>query len=505
MFHILYYLDTSLSRCPHKITNFDLGLQKFKMSHPVKIAFSLAVASGLGYFIYRTIDARNGQSASGEEASSKDNTTIGLTSRQIEIIKSTAPILEEHGTTITTVFYNNMLTAHPELNNVFNTTNQLNGHQPRALAGSLLAYVSHIDDLSALSSAVELICNKHASLYIRPEDYKIVGKFLLEAMKEVLRDALTEEVQSAWEAAYWVLAHILVNRENELYTQCEEGWTDWRDFRVCKKIPESDEITSFYLRPVDGKPLPAFRPGQYISVRVDVPELKHAQPRQYSLSDKPRSDYYRISVKKESELRPENSETDNVCRVHVHPGYVSSILHDSTEEGDIVQVSHPFGEFFLSGEEATHPIVLLSAGVGVTPLMSILNTIISTKSARQRKIHFIHGSRTDESRAFRNHVQSLAQRDKHPGFQTTFFTTKPSSSFENDKQGVNCHYRSGRINVDKLDSVKDLYLDDSSTEFYICGPEKFMRDTEDGLRSRGISAEQIKMELFGTGGLSRHF
>lgn len=124
----------------------------------------------------------------------------GLTPSQLQLIKATVPVLVEHGQTITTVFYKNMLAAHPELNNIFNVPNQRNGHQTRALAGALFAYAANIDNLGALGPAVELICNKHASLYIQPEQYQIIGKHLIEAMGEVLGDALTPEIKEAWES-----------------------------------------------------------------------------------------------------------------------------------------------------------------------------------------------------------------------------------------------------------------------------------------------------------------
>lgn len=102
-----------------------------------------------------------------------------LTPEQVQVIKATVPVLAQHGEAITIKFYADMLEAHPELKNVFNNTHQATGHQPRALAGSLYAYASNIDDLGKLSPAVELICNKHASLYIRPEHYAIADILLL--------------------------------------------------------------------------------------------------------------------------------------------------------------------------------------------------------------------------------------------------------------------------------------------------------------------------------------
>jgi nitric oxide dioxygenase len=216
--------------------------------------------------------------------------------------------------------------------------NQLTGHQQQALAGTLYAYASYIDDLGVLAPAVELIVHKHASLYIRPEHYNIVGTYLLAAMKDVLGHALTPDILEAWTAAYWQLANLLISKEESLYKEAE-GWTDWRDFTIASKIRESDEIMSFYLKPIDGRPLPTFRPGQYISVRVDVPGLEYSQARQYSLSDKHAPHCYRISVKREQGLDPK------MPTAKAHPGYVSNIMHDVKKDGDVIKVSHPSGRF----------------------------------------------------------------------------------------------------------------------------------------------------------------
>lgn len=407
---------------------------------------------------------------------------------QIQLIKATVPVLAEHGKTITDVFYENLLGENPALNNIFNIPNQRNGHQSRALSGALYAYATHIDDLGALSSAVELICNKHASLYVQPEHYKVVAKYLMEAMGQVLGDVLTPEIKDAWGAAYWQLADLMIARENQIYRE-SEGWTDWREFKIADKVKESDEITSFYLAPVDGKPLPRFRPGQYISVQVFVPELNCIQPRQYSLSDKPSPGYYRISVKKEARLK--------IADAPAHPGYVSNLLHDTFNKGDTLEVSHPCGNFFLSALEdsSSHPVVLLSAGVGLTPLTSMLNTLTSKSASMERKLHFIHGARTSGVRAFREHITTLSK--EYPNLEVTFFTSLPS---EGEKQGVDYHF-AGRVDLSKLDAKKDLFLDNQDAEYFVCGPASFMTDMESSLKAQGVKADHIKMELFGTGGV----
>jgi nitric oxide dioxygenase len=186
-----------------------------------------------------------------------------LTAEQKELIKASVPALKEHGVEVTKIFYNNMLSENPCLKDIFNSANQVHHHQPRALAASVLAYAANIDNLSALGGAVNLIASKHASLYVRPEQYAIVGKYLLAAMKEVLGDALTPELLEAWKVAYGDLADIFIKAEDNLYKHAH-GWTDWREFRIARKVEESSEVTSFYLEPVDEhvKPLPPFLPGQ---------------------------------------------------------------------------------------------------------------------------------------------------------------------------------------------------------------------------------------------------
>ncbi|KAK9236151.1 hypothetical protein V1525DRAFT_233273 [Lipomyces kononenkoae] len=413
---------------------------------------------------------------------------MGLTKEQTEIIKATVPVVQEHGFQITKTFYGNMLRERPELNAVFNTTHQVTGHQARALAGSLYAYAANIENLEVLAPDVKLIAHKHASLFIRPEQYNIVGEYLLAAMKQVLGDACTPEILDAWGAAYWQLAHILIDEEDKLYRQSED-WKDWRQLRIAKKVPESEEITSFYLEPVDESPLPGFRPGQYISVRVLVPGLKYPQARQYSLSDSARPEYYRISVKKELGL---DTAAPGAA---THPGYVSNLLH-SLEEGNALEVSHPFGDFFLLDDDNASPVVLLSAGVGLTPLISILNTLVSQKTSADQKIHFIHGARRASNRAFKDHVRSVAKA--HPNLKVTFFASSPSS---NEEQGVDYDH-AGRVELQKLEK-KDLFLDNKRTTYYVCGPEEFMVVMLRSLVDRGVDPSQIKMELFGTGGVRR--
>ncbi|RMZ74596.1 flavohemo [Pyrenophora seminiperda CCB06] len=415
-----------------------------------------------------------------------------LTPSQVQTIKSTVPVLAEYGAAITTRFYKDMLIANPELKNVFNNTHQATGHQAQALAGALYAYAANIDDLGKLSPAVELICHKHASLFIRPEQYEVVGKHLLETMSTVLGNAATSAILEAWGAAYWQLANIMIAKEEDMYKETSY-WPDWKDFTIVKKEKESEEITSFYLEPVDTNlKLPMFKPGQYISVNIFVDELDGGawQARQYSLSDAPGKNYLRISVKKEPGI--EIGEPKHMT----HAGYISNLLHERKMEGDVVRVSHPFGDFFFDAGKISQdtPVVLISAGVGLTALTSIFNFL--TEQRPTQPITWIQGARNSKTRAFKKHFDQCAISKEN--VHTLYFSSSPT---EKEIEGQDYSIK-GRVNLDLVDS-KYLHTDNSNTQYYCCGPTQFMLDVEARLKSYGVPSERVKMELFGTGGVPR--
>lgn len=407
-----------------------------------------------------------------------------LTASQQAIVKSTAPVLKEHGTTITSLFYKNMIGAHPELRNVFNLSNQRNGDQPKALAASVLAYASHIDDLGALGGAVERIAQRHVSLRVTADQYPIVGKHLMEAIATVLGPALTPEIADAWTAAYQQLANIFIAREDEMYKDAGE-WAGWRKFRIEKREKESTAVESFYLVPEDGEPLPSFQPGQYVSLRVRVPQLDNIwQCRQYSLSEAPSSDHWRISVKKEAK-----KEDD--------PGVVSNLLHDNYKVGDVVEMSFPRGEFSVDIKDPTKadvPIVLLSAGVGVTPEMSILEGILSSDSqTKTRPVRWIHAAKDGEELPFAKQVRSIAaERDT---VDTVFFLSQVKTE---EEKGRDFDFQ-GRMDLDVLDQDKHLFIQDPKTEYFMCGPQTWMLETRAKLEQLGVSQDRVRLELFGTG------
>ncbi|PNP66724.1 hypothetical protein FNYG_13454 [Fusarium nygamai] len=412
---------------------------------------------------------------------------MALSYQQTRLIRGTIPALTDHGERITTIFYRNMLRDHPELNDYFNTVNQANGRQPRALTAVILSYANNINHITELIPKMERMCHKHCSLGIKPEHYGIVEKYLIAAFAEVLGPAMTPQVREAWQKAYWMLAKMLIGREAQLYRDFGK-WQGYRKFRIEKKVEESDDIYSFYLVPVDGKRLPSFQPGQYVSVQVPIADKGYVQSRQYSLSEAPRPDYYRVTVKRDEGLHMTRSGR-YLGGDALNPGVVSNLLIDMKDEGDIVELTHPAGEFYLDMSNTSNvPIVLISAGVGVTPMMSILNTV----SERQphRPVSWIHGSR--RSVPFYDQVRRIARN--RPSFRTNIFKTHLA---ESDVYGITYDH-DFRMDLAKVDK-EDLYLCNSSTEYYICGPEQFMLEMAEYLKAQKVDAPRMHFELFSTG------
>lgn len=403
-----------------------------------------------------------------------------LTPSQMAIIKATVPVLQAHGETITRVMYRNMIEAHPELHNVFSTTSQATGRQPRALARAVLAYAMYIDDLPKLEHAVERIAQKHASLFIQPEQYDIVATYLLGAISQVLGDAATPEIVDAWSAAYSILAKVFIGREQELY-RADKEWTGWRKFRITRKKVEAKWVVSFYLEPVDGVvPLPKFLPGQYVSLQVFVPQLAYNQSRQYSLSHAPEEAgrFYRVTIKRD---RDDETGVD---------GLISNMLHDSYEEGDTVELSHPHGEFFLDPSDVSRegaPVVLVSAGVGATPLVSMLQAL-SQPSAVKRPVSWIHTSRSKATQPFADEVVSIVNGGLKDRISTRVHL----------RQGVHGEGLS-RLDILALDPEAELFVHDPRSEYYICGPEAFMLDLRRTLVDLGVKNNRVYLELFATG------
>lgn len=246
------------------------------------------------------------------------------------------------------------------------------------------------------------------------------------------------------------------------------AWTDLREFRVDRKIIENKQQTlcSFYLVPVDGKPLPAFKPGQYLTFHLPSADPNKPLIRCYSLSDKPHPDHYRVTIKKEPS------------------GRGSTFFHEQVQVGDILKVKAPAGQFYLDTAE-TGPIVLIGSGVGITPVLSMLNT--SLGHSPQRPIWFYYGVRNGEEAIMQEHLNTLATQ--YPNLHLYLCHSQPKA---HEIQGTDYHH-AGRIDITLL----RLTLPLKPHHFYVCGPQAMMDTLIPNLKDWGVPDLHIHYESFG--------
>lgn len=392
-----------------------------------------------------------------------------LNEQHINIIKSTIPLLENAGPALTQHFYQRMFSHNPELKDIFNMTHQKTGRQGVALFEAIAAYAKNIDNLAALTSAVERIAQKHTSFNIQPEHYQIVGHHLIETLRELATEAFTQEVEEAWTAAYLFLAQIFIDREGELYLQRKQaigGWSAAREFIVKDKTMESQLVTSFVFEPKDNNTVLDFHPGQYIGIEVKPENGHYKEIRQYSLSQKPNGKTYRISVKREG------VNTDNV-------GLVSNHLHDHVEVGDSVKLYAPAGDFYYVEREK--PVVLISAGVGVTPMQAMLQSL---SGIEDKQVTYLHACETQEQHSFIEEVNDL--------ISINGWNQKTWYRCSHEKIAAS-HQHFGEMNLDSITS--ELPLDNG--DFYVCGPVPFMDFVVKQLDELNVPRERVHYEVFG--------
>jgi len=388
-----------------------------------------------------------------------------LSQNTIDIVKSTAPVIAEAGPAVTAHFYDRMFSHNPELKEIFNLAHQKSGRQPEALFNAVSAYAANIDNLAALLPAVEKIAQKHTSFSITPEQYDIVGTHLLATIDELLSPG--QAVLDAWAEAYGVLAGVFIDREEQIYRQSEEqagGWRGTRDFELVEKQQESDLITSFVFQPVDRGQVMPYQPGQYLGIHIKPEGFEHQEIRQYSLSSAPQPDRYRISVKREE------------------GGKVSHYLHTSLQVGDRVKLVPPAGDFQLK-RESGQPITLISAGVGLTPMLSMLESLLD----HDAPVNWLHATENGRVHAFGEQVQQLANNHAH--IRSTVWYREPS---EEDR-------RQERFNFTGLMDLNEIrdQISDPQMQFYFCGPLAFMQFVAQQLSAMGVGSERMHYECFG--------
>lgn len=400
-----------------------------------------------------------------------------LSEKTIRIVKEITPVVAANAEAVTTRFYVRMFEGNPEVKPFFNQAHQHSGGQQKALAGAICAYFSHIDNPAVLMPAVELIAQKHCSLGIKPDHYPIVGKHLLEAIQDVMGDAATVEIVDAVAEAYGVLADIFIGRERSIYNEqhtAPGGWNGYRNFVVDRKVGESDVVTSFYLRPEDEGTLPTFRAGQYVTVHIDHP-VTPTSPRNYSLSDRPGVDHFRISVKREARLHPDAPD-----------GLISNYLHDEIEPGRLVKVGPPCGEFTLDTETSEgRPIVLLAGGIGITPLLSMAKSIVHTHP--DLPVYFLQAARNSGSHAFADEITNLQSIGSNLHTRVLY-----DAPLDGDVENGRCD-AVGFVTTELLRAWTPY--DDA--DFYFCGPKPFMKNIHACLQELNVDKTRIRYEFFG--------
>lgn len=385
-----------------------------------------------------------------------------LSASTIELVKATVPALAAHGPQITEVMYRRLF-QDDHIARLFNQANQKSGAQRFALASAVLAYAENIDNLAALTATVERIAQKHVGYAILPEHYPYVAEALLGAIKEVLGDAATPEILAAWGEAYWFLAEILKAREVEIRQDISAqpgGWTDWRRFVITERRAESDTIMSFTLRPEDGSRVIAHLPGQYLTLRFDTAGLPGVI-RNYSISCGPNTDHYRITVKREPQ------------------GEVSPFLHDKALTGTVLECTPPAGDFHLP-IAPERPVVLLSGGVGLTPMVSMLEEIVT--SHPNLPVYYVHGTTSRDTHALDIQIRHLARRHGKATVATFYEQPDPAGNA-----------REGFITLDWLQENVPL----ADADIYLCGPKPFLRHFVLALTNAGVSPARIHYEFFG--------
>jgi Flavodoxin reductases (ferredoxin-NADPH reductases) family 1 len=253
-------------------------------------------------------------------------------------------------------------------------------------------------------------------------------------------------------------------------------WNGYRKFSVTRKVSECDDVCAFYLKPHDGKPLPAYKPGQYLTFQLDIPGRDKPLVRCYSLSDSPlESQHYRVTIKKEK-APADKPELPN--------GVVSSFFCDSVKEGDILNVKAPTGHFFLDMAK-NHPIVLIAGGVGVTPMLSMAKAIVASGS--KREAWFFYGVRNRREHIHLAELQALAAENENIQLHVCY--SKPSPE---DVKGTHYNHE-GRVSIELLKEI----LPSNNFDYYLCGNGAFMKSITEGLEAWGVPEKDIYFEAFG--------
>jgi ferredoxin-NADP reductase len=266
------------------------------------------------------------------------------------------------------------------------------------------------------------------------------------------------------------------------------GWDGFREFVVKRRVVEDGmaSVCSFYLAPADGKPIPSFRPGQYLTFKLAIEDPASGRAKRavrcYSLSDRPRQNQYRVSIKR---IAPPPDKPD------APPGLSSNYFHDHVTEGSRLWIKAPAGHFYLVEDEPL-PVVLVAGGIGITPMMSIINSLLEGGSSRPLWLYY--GVRSGAEHVMKAHLQTLAE--SHRNFHLHVCYSRPGAE---DVEGVDYQHR-GHVDLSLLRTTLNL----ARYQFYVCGPRPMMESLVPALQEWGVPTGDIYYESFGPASLSRH-
>lgn len=391
-----------------------------------------------------------------------------LSETSLPVIKATLPVVGEHIEEIAKRFYKHMFDARPDLlDGLFNRGNQADGRQQQALAGSIAAFagllVDNVDQVP--DHLLSRVAHKHVSLGLSPDQYQIVHDHLMWAIVDVLGDAVTPDVAAAWDEVYWLMANMLINKERGLYNAVHLAPdTIWRTWRVAERIQETDDVVRFVVERMDEREVKPSLPGQYVTIKMRMPDGVH-QPRQYSLTKADDGQHRQFAVKR---VRGQGTPD----------GEMSTLLHNEVQVGDEVVLSAPFGDVVL--EYTDRPLVLASAGIGITPMAGMLSHLV--KAGSQRQVMMLHADDSEAAFPLRAQV-----RDDLAALSDGTLTTWFLNPAEGGPAGSGF---AGFMDVTAVDLPGDA-------EYYLCGPLPFLKSVRSALVAGGVPPKDIQYEVFG--------
>ncbi|MGW1863832.1 globin domain-containing protein [Streptomyces collinus] len=341
---------------------------------------------------------------------------------------------------------------------------QRTGEQQAALANGLAGFAGLIvhRPYIEISTVLERIAHKHASVGVRPEQYQLVHDHLMSAFSEVLGAVASDKLLTAWSELYWLVADALIAKEAELYRLFDiQPGKNWRKWLVVQRVQETERVVSLLLEPADQWPADPFSAGQYVSVAVPLDEWSF-QIRQFSISSAPGGNRLRITVERAGTPgRP--------------AGAVSAYLHDQVSLGSVLLLSPPFGELVL--DDSNSPLLFVSSGVGVAPLISMLRHLVSTGA--ERRVMYVHLDSRAADHALRFELEELTAA--LPGARRVVayndLTRAPAGAL-----ALPLDFQSLGV--------------PTNARAYLCGPASRMREWRAALVNAGLNPLSIRYEVF---------